>query len=1100
MTRERRFLEEAGRLATILGRAAERFPGNEANFRHEAEAALEELVGEHGITLDKRFERVLETRGRADAVFNRLIVEWEPPGALAAHATHRGNRHAVEQLRRYIDAIAAEERRPLDRLAGVACDGRFMIFARYRAERWIVDEPVPVDPLSAEQLLETIVAAKSGRALTADNLLRDFSSRTLLTRQLSARLLDRLEELLGHDPDGFAARLYRQWETFFAVATGVVGEAEQLKAEARRTLAVVFGRRPRDIDPAKGLFALQTYFALVTKLLALLALSLYVEGVATPDLGELAVAGDGDLLEELGALQRGVPFREAGLANVVEPDVFGWYLDWNDDVREGVRWVLDKLKDYDPTTLQVSPEDARDLLKDLYQGLLPRPLRHALGQYFTPDWLADQLLHQVGYEGDPTVRLVDPACGTGTFLVLAIGRLKERLRRDGVAEQHALETILGNVVGFDIDPLAAVAARANYVLALGTLIRAAEGRTLDIPVYLADSILMPSQGETLFSGEKLELSTSGGTFGLPLCIDTGEELRAVCDLAAEGLEYNWTAKEFVSAAARATNAGPSDRALLAEFYEECLEQHRRGLNGLWPHVLRNAFMPAFIGDFDLVVGNPPWVNWEGLPQRYRELTDPLWRRYGLFVHGGMAAMLGAGKKDVSMLMSYVATDKLLKANGRLGFVMTQSVFKTSGAGQGFRRFRIGDAGPTVRVDHVDDMVDVRPFVGAANRTSLLVWTKGSRTRYPAPYVLWQRTRPESAPHTATLDHVLEMCRTLDLIAAPVHAGDATSAWLTAPRELVDALRKLGETGEPAYQAHEGVNSGGANGIYWVDVDGPPDRMGQVPITNRNDVGRRRVPKKYGRVETELVHPLARGRDVSRWRVAPSANLLFVQDTSERRGIDLETMHQRYPGALAFLEGFESELRSRAAFRRYYTRRQAGQVVETGPFWSMFNVGDYTLAEHKVVWKYMASDFAAAVMPVESPLPLPDHRLILVPCGSADEAHYLCGAVNSIPVRVFVSSYAIETQLSTHSVRYVHIPKYDETLADHIALASASRAAHAALAEGREPDQDAVDLAAARLWGLDANEIDAMRAFFIRLRKRDLGLETDGEDEPPDEDE
>jgi hypothetical protein len=220
----------------------------------------------------------------------------------------------------------------------------------------------------------------------------------------------------------------------------------------------------------------------------------------------------------------------------------------------------------------------------------------------------------------------------------------------------------------------------------------------------------------------------------------------------------------------------------------------------------------------------------------------------------------------------------------------------------------------------------------------------------------------------------------------------------------------------------------------------------------------------------------------------------VQDVHERRGIDEETMRNRYPGALAFLQLFEEELRSRAAFRRYYTRRQAGTVVETGPFWSMFDVGDYTLAEHKVVWKYMASDFAAAVMPIENPLPLPDHRLILVPCGSAEEAHYLCGAMNSTPVRAFVSSYAIETQLSTHSVRYVHIPRYDETLADHVALASESRAAHAAVAEGREPDQDAVDVAAARLWDLDAGEVDAMRAFFVRLRKRDLGLEVEAEDD------
>jgi SAM-dependent methyltransferase len=1088
LTRAGRFVDQAQRLAAALNEAAERFPRDEANFRREAERALEELVGEHGITLDKRFERVLETRGRADAVFNRLIVEWEPPGGLAAHVTHPGNRHAVEQLRGYIDAIANEDRQALDRLAGIACDGRFMIFARYRSERWIVDEPVPADALSAEQLLETIVAAQSGRALTADNLLRDFGSRTLLTRQLASRLLDRLDELLGHDPNGFAARLYRQWETFFAVATGVVGEGEQLKADAQRALATVFGRRPSELDPARALFALQTYFALVTKLLALQALSLYVKGFVTLDLAELAVASDDDLLEDLEDLQRGVPFRNAGLANVVEPDVFGWYLDWNDEVREGVRWVLDKLKDYDPATLQVSPEDARDLLKDLYQGLLPRPLRHALGQYFPPDWLADQLLHQAGYEGDPAVRLVDPACGTGTFLVLAIARLKERLRRDRVSEREALERILTNVVGFDIDPLAAVAARANYVLALGTLIREAEGRAVDVPIYLADSILMPAQGETLLSHDRLELVTSGGTFALPLCIDTGEELRAVCDLAAEGLEYNWTAEEFVLAAARVTDAGADDRPILAAFYTECLDQHRRGLDGLWPRVLRNAFMPAFIGDFDLVVGNPPWVNWESLPQRYRDLTDPLWRRYGLFVHGGMAAMLGAGKKDVSMLMSYVASDRLLRDGGQLAFVVTQTVFKTAGAGQGFRRFRIGDAGSLLQVDHVDDMVDLKPFVGAANRTALFVWTKGPETHYPVSYVLWQRVRAEGLPRGANLDQVLEMTRTLSLVAAPVSDRDVTSAWLSAPRELVGPLRKLAETGEPAYAAHAGVYSGGANGIYWLDVDGPPDREGRVPVTNLHDVGRRALQKRYGRVEADLIHPLVRGSDVSRWQARPSARILFVQDPHTRRGIDAEVMRTRFPGALSFLELFERELRARAAFRRYFTRRKSGRTVATAPYWSMFDVGEYTLGRHKVVWKDQASDFAAAVMPADDPLPLPNHKVILVACETADEAHFLCGALNSVPARLFVAAYAVETQLSTHTVKYIHVPKYDPRKPDHAALATASMNAHAAAASDRTPDQDSVDLAAARLWDLGADEVAEMKDYFHRLRKRDLGLE------------
>lgn len=931
-----------------------------------------------------------------------------------------------------------------------------------------------MDARSCEQLLDTLIAAQTGKALTAQNLLREFGPDTQLARQLSRALVDELRTELGQNPEALPSQMYRQWETLFAVATGVVGEGAQLKSDARTALARVFGLRPPQLEPAQGLFALQTYFSIVTKLIALLALSLWVEGVEL-DLDEMAVGGDAELAEDMAELQRGAPFRKAGLANVVEPDVFGWYLDWTDPVRDGVRLVVARLKDYDPTTLQVSPEDTRDLLKDLYQGLLPRPVRHALGQYFTPDWLAELALDRARYDGDPEVRLVDPACGTGTFLVLAIARLKERLRQDGVAEEDALATVLRNVVGFDIDPLAAVAARTNYVLALGPLLRAAPEGLVDVPVYLADSVVTPALGETLLSEGRLVLDTVAGPFALPACIDTGEELRDVCDLAAEGIECGSPVEDYVERAGEACDAEAADRIVLAEFYEACLDRHAHGLDGLWPRVLRNAFMPAFIGRFDLVVGNPPWANWENLPTAYRERTRTLWESSGLFVHGGMAAMLGAGKKDVAMLMSYVATDKLLKDGGRLAFVVTQTLFKTAGAGQGFRRFRVGEDGPHIHVEQVDDLIDLSPFVGATNRTALVTWTRNRATRYPVRYLLWQRKSGGGIDPSSTLGEVGERTRQLRLVAAPVSERDRTSAWLTAPRELV-SLRKLAETGEPAYRAHAGVYSG-ANGVYWLSVDGPADAAGRLPVTNLHDIGRTQVPQRYGRVERELVHPLVRGSDVARWRAEPSCHILFVQDPQTRRGIDEDTMREQYPGALDFLSGFEDELRARRGLRA---------VLEgDAPYWSMFGVGEYTLTEHKVVWKDQASEFAAAVMPQDEPLALPNHKVILVACETADEAHFLCAVLNSLPVRVFVACYTVETQISTHTVEYVHVPRFDPENSVHRALAEASKAAHAAVARGDEPDEEAVDRAAAELWDVTDGEQGAMRALLDQLRKRDL---------------
>jgi SAM-dependent methyltransferase len=1071
---------EAKRLAVAFRRAADEHPGDEAGFLDKAEDALERAAQRLGSPpLEKQREMTLVT-GRADAVFNRLVVEWEAPGRMSGARRHRGNRHAIEQVRRYVDGLIEKERREPDRLAGVACDGHFAIFARYRAGRWVVDDPVAIDERSAGQLLASILAAQTGRALTADNLLKDFSE-NLLAKQLSRALLDQLNAELGHSPDGLAARLFSQWERLFAVATGVTGEAGALKADARRALAKALGVRSSEVEPARALFALQTYFALVTKLIATLALSLFVDR-AEWDLGELASGGDDELHEDMVWLHKGGPFRKIGLRNVVEPDVFGWFLaDWTPAVRDNVRVVADHLKEYDPATLQVSPEDARDLLKDLYQGLLPRPLRHALGQYFTPDWLADRALGRLDYRGDTSTRLLDPACGTGTFVVLAIGKLAERLREEGATDTEALKTVLDRVAGFDIDPLAVVAARTNYVLALGPLVGAVK-KPVDIPIYLADSILSPTL-EELQLGDRLVLDTAAGRFDLPVCIDTEGELRDVCDLVSTALEEGWPAEDFVKRAGRACGAKAAERKILGQFFERCRAQHTAEVDGIWPRVIRNAFMPAFLQRFDLIVGNPPWVNWESLPASYRKRTKPIWERSGLFVHGGMAAMLGAGKKDVAMLMSYTATERLLREGGHLGFVITETVFKTAGAGQGFRRFKVGDSGPDVQVTHVDEMVDLKPFEGASNRTALMTWIRGKRTRYPVGYTIWQRTERRGIPRNATDEDVEKATRPLDLVASPVSADDPTSPWITAPRELVPALRKLAAVDKPAYEAHAGVYSGGANGVYWLSVDGGPDATGRLPVSNLHDVGRRKIAKKYGRVEEELLHPLVRGSDVQKWQVRSWNHLLFVQDPETRRGIDRKTMTEKYPGALEFLSQFEQVLLERKGLRAILG--DDSTVDAKGPYWSVFGVGAYTMSRYKVVWKDQASEFAAAVLSGSDPIPLPNHKVMLVACETEEEAHYLCGALNSTPVRVFVAAYAVETQISTHTVKYIHVPKFNPASEEHRRVADASRSAHAAVAAGDEPDQGVVDLAAGSLWGLDGSEIEGMREFLDKLSKRDL---------------
>ena len=130
---------------------------------------------------------------------------------------------------------------------------------------------------------------------------------------------------------------------------------------------------------------------------------------------------------KLRELEDGGVFSQVGIGNFLDADYFSWYLDvWSSGIDDAASAVIQILTDYEPATVVLKPENLRDLFKRLYQDLIPREIRRKLGEYFTPDWLAEMLLDEVEYDGeDSDGNLLDPSCGSGTFLVIAIRRAKE---------------------------------------------------------------------------------------------------------------------------------------------------------------------------------------------------------------------------------------------------------------------------------------------------------------------------------------------------------------------------------------------------------------------------------------------------------------------------------------------------------------------------------------------------------------------------------------------------------------------------------------------------------------------------------------------------
>jgi len=215
---------------------------------------------------------------------------------------------------------------------------------------------------------------------------------------------------------------------------------------------------------------------------------------------------------------------------------------------------------------------------------------------------------------------------------------------------------------------------------------------------------------------------------------------------------------------------------------------------------------------------------------------------------------------------------------------------------------------------------------------------------------------------------------------------------------------------------------------------------------------------------------------------------MVQDPEKRRGYDEEWMQTNYPYTYGYLKRFEEVLRERAAFKRYFTRKgKSGRIVETGPFYSMFDVGIYTFAPWKVVWTRLAQIEAAVVGLHESKPVVPQETVTLVECSNAEEAHYICALVNSSPFQFAAVSYSQEggkSMGSMHILEHIRIPCYEQKNPVHRRLSELSQEAHEAAKAGDESRlheiEAEIDRWAAELWGLSDEELREVQESLAEL--------------------
>lgn len=1053
------------------------------------ELALREAIPDLPIP---KYEQAIKTStftGRADAVHHGLVIEYEKPKALRRKKMAE---HALQQVWDYLTGLSlplahAKPGRATDQTAnltqeqeerlaahvGIATDGETFLFTQRKGKQWHVDKRT-FDEDTVEKLLLWL-RAMIRKDLSPQNLITDFGPDTALATSV-VRVFAKLVNS-GQHPK--ASVMHEEWRRIF----GIVYGTEQLERSGKAPeTAPLFSAYHVDIGAKFPviLFAVHTYYALLMKMLATEVI------VAQGGLGDtfIGALSRGNLQSDLQELESGAILQRHNIRNAIEQDFFGWYTAaWTDELKD-VLWKMSQtLSAYDIGTFELKPERARDLLKDLYHGLIPEAVRHALGEYYTPDWLAEHTIELAGYDGDPRKTLLDPSCGSGTFLLLAIQKVRQWLSDRTVEwgspdkKREAVHLIRHNIVGFDLNPLAVIASRTNYLFALGPLLRYRSSSEFEVPVYLTDSVLLPGKTpdqQDLFAQATVAFPMTVGTFEIPTEVVENRQVPDLMNILHDAIVDGHSRASFLSRTAKIlklSGGGPQEAAL-SKLFDVMKKLDDEGKNRVWAKLIRNRYAALFFHHyFDFIVGNPPHVNWEALTPEWRKAADAEYKHYGLFTLKGYESRQGGGKKDIAALFTYAVMDHFLKSEGVLALIVHVSLFKASGSGEGYRRFQLGDK-EHFRIEEANDFSSFQPFQTQARmkiktRTVTFRALKGKPTKYPVLYQVWKKTvKGFLAGHLSWTEAQKRLSSRM-LKALPLRGTtpeSRLSPWLTiAPKQLRVCQRVIALPGyQPFYKGHAGIYTHGLNGAYFLEIlDRFPD--GTVLVRNMHDVGKIECPRVQAPLESDLIFPLLRGRSMGRWWSKSEGHVLIVQDPKTQAAYPTDWLQRTHPLTWAYLKRFEQLLLERKSFRKFAD-------PDRDPFYTMYSVADYTFKPHKVAWMDISSTVKATVLPEAegNDLVIPEHTVIFLTTETEDEAHYVAAVLNSTPVNTIVAGYIVDNHLSTHPLENVTIPKFEPKNTVHKELVKRSKACHKAITKADDnavrESEKLIDQTVKNLWG------------------------------------
>jgi len=441
-----------------------------------------------------------------------------------------------------------------------------------------------------------------------------------------------------------------------------------------------------------------------------------------------------------------------------------------------------------------SQEIGLDLLKRVYQNIVRREIRRQLGEFYTPDWIAQLIIWRALHilvKGSPPQeaivpdpidravelidefyrrhkripRFIDPTCGSFTFGVHYINALLKwyTVKKVPLNPVDFARMIMDSVIGIDLNPVAVITAKVNYLLQIHRLLTIYGNFLVEqptIPILRLDLLSLHLSYGTKEKQETLDayiVSVSGQAksillrilleiLGIEMNEKLKDELRRkgvsifsyqVKDNKSKELHYIEIAlpltviKKVKNSLAflRAlmalitadvegfeneigTKLERNERDALEKFRKTILVLEEKGLDMIWYTIVSNYALAIYMTQqkFDLVLGNLPWVNISKYPEGYAGFAKSVAKDLNVSPRGQVAK-----KVDISIPLFAVALEYLVGSPSTTALMVPCSILRGL-HGAEWRRYI---SSPPYTLIEVWDLQDVKPFEGAENQPGIV---------------------------------------------------------------------------------------------------------------------------------------------------------------------------------------------------------------------------------------------------------------------------------------------------------------------------------------------------------------------------------------------